>query len=70
VATPPPPGGRADEVGQVAEPDVERDVGDRPAVVGEQARRVPQPAPDEVPGRLDSIDPATGSTLGRSARET
>jgi hypothetical protein len=31
---------RANEVGEVTEPDVERDVGDRPRVVGEQTRRV------------------------------
>ena len=39
---------RADEVRQVAEPDLVRDVGDLPRVLREQARRAPQPRPDHV----------------------
>src|SRR5205814_5649140 len=38
----------ADEVGQIAEADVERDVGDRPVVLGEQAGGAPQPRADQV----------------------
>src|SRR5437763_15128332 len=38
----------ADEVREIAEADLERDVGDLPLLVAEQPGRAPQPAADEI----------------------
>jgi len=45
---------RADEVGEVREPDVERDVGDRPLLVCEKLRRMAQPRAHQVLVRRDA----------------
>src|SRR5437868_1509378 len=38
----------ADEIGEIAEADIEGDVGDRPAVLGKQARGVTQAAAQQI----------------------
>jgi hypothetical protein len=45
---------RAHEVREITEPDVERDIGDRPGTFSEQACRMPQPRAHQVLVRCDT----------------
>jgi hypothetical protein len=51
----------AHEVGQVAEPDIERHLGDRPRIVGQQARCPAEPGANQVLVRGHAQDPCEES---------
>jgi len=46
----------ADEVREIAEADVERDLGDRPCILGEEASRAPEPGAHQVLVRSHAED--------------
>ena len=61
---------RSDEVREVTEPDVERDVGDRACVVGQPSRRMARITPEELHAMIAAgHDPVVVDARGGTALE-